>query len=224
MPPTARRLVRMNKPQFFSLRFSMFIALLTTALAFAPAAHARRGLFMKEFESAVGSAMEPSSTVVPATGQVEYAFSPREGAEGLVLKVIRSSHREIRVMAYSFTNASITRGLLDAKHRGVDVQLVVDYKANIKEDRSGKARVALSALANAGIPVRTIDVYPIAHDKVLISDGATVETGSFNFTQAAARSNSENVIVMWNNPQLAKGYLAHWERNWRQGRAFGPSY
>jgi phosphatidylserine/phosphatidylglycerophosphate/cardiolipin synthase-like enzyme len=79
-------------------------------------------------------------------------------------------------------------------------------------------------LANAGIPVRTVSVYPIHHDKVIVSDGRSVETGSFNYTAAAEKSNSENVLVVWNNPQLASTYLQHWERNWNQGRDFVSSY
>lgn len=111
----------------------------------------------------------------------------------MVLKVIRSSRRDLRMMAYSFTSASITKALLDAKHRGVDVRLVVDYKQNVQADRSGKARAGLSALANAGIPVRTVDSFSMFHDKVAIADSATVQKGSFNYTQGAAKSNSENL-------------------------------
>jgi phosphatidylserine/phosphatidylglycerophosphate/cardiolipin synthase-like enzyme len=37
----------------------------------------------------------------------------------------------------------------------------------------------------------------------VISDGKHVQTGSFNYSQAAAKSNSENVLVVWNNPDLA---------------------
>jgi phosphatidylserine/phosphatidylglycerophosphate/cardiolipin synthase-like enzyme len=173
---------------------------------------------------AIENALEPGSTTVPATGQVEYAFSPREGAEGLVLKVIRSSRHDIRMLAYALTSAPVVEALVAAKKRGVDIAVVADYKENVSADHSGKARAALSALANAGIAVRTIDVYAIHHDKVLVVDGATVQTGSFNYTQAAQKSNSENVMVLWNNPQLAKGYLAHWERNWKQGRAWQPAY
>lgn len=186
------------------------------------AANARTHKF--KIPEAIESALEPSSTTVPAQGQVEFAFSPREGSEALVLKVIRSSHHDIRMLAYALTSAAVTQALIEAERRGVDVEVVADYKENVKADRSGKARAALGALENAGVKVRTIDVYPIHHDKVIISDQATVQTGSFNYTQAAARANSENVIVLWNNPQLAKGFLAHWQRNWSQGRDWRPEY
>jgi phosphatidylserine/phosphatidylglycerophosphate/cardiolipin synthase-like enzyme len=50
----------------------------------------------------------------------------------------------------------------------------------------------------------------IHHDKCIVVDGRTVEAGSFNYTQAAARSNSENVLVIWNDLQVAARYLGHW--------------
>nr|WLE93505.1 Phospholipase D [Escherichia coli] len=61
------------------------------------------------------------------------------------------------------------------------------------------------------IPLRTVDAFPIHHDKVIIVDGNTVETGSYNFSRAAARKNSENVVVLKNMPDVAAQYLEHWQ-------------
>lgn len=166
----------------------------------------------------------PSPISVPAIGSIEVAFSPNEGAQELVIKVINSARADIKMLAYSFTSAPIVDALLKAKKRGVDIQLVVDKKSNISEDRSGKARSALSALANAGIDVRTIDAYAIHHDKLILVDSITVETGSFNYSAAAEKSNSENVIVNWNNSALAKVYTSHFERNYRQSERFTSRY
>jgi len=44
--------------------------------------------------------------------------------------------------------------------------------------------------------------YAIHHDKVIIADRQTVEQGSFNYSDAAAHRNSENVLVNWGNPKL----------------------
>ena len=115
-------------------------------------------------ESVVHGYENNLSFQVPATGAIEVAFSPSEGSEALVIKVIDSAKSELRILSYSFTSAPITAASLRARHRGVDVRLVADQKNNVSEDRSGKARAALSALVNAGIDVRTISVYPIQHD------------------------------------------------------------
>jgi len=158
----------------------------------------------------------------PTTAQIEVGFSPDEGAEKLVLKAIGAARTEIRVLAYSFTSAPITQALLAARHRGVDVAMIVDHKNNIAEDRSSKAKHALNALAYAGVRIRTISLYPIHHDKTLIVDGRHVETGSFNFSDAAAHRNSENVIVLWNHPELAQMCLRHWQDRFSRGQDYRP--
>lgn len=164
------------------------------------------------------------STVVHHDGEIEFAFSPHEGAEDLVLKVIGSARSEIRMMSYSLTSARVVDDLIKARKRGVDVAIVADYKNNVSEDRSGKARAALSALVNAGCRVRVISAYPIHHDKVIIADRETVETGSFNYSSSAAGRNSENVLVVWRNQDLARGYLKHWESRFSQGEEYRVRY
>jgi phosphatidylserine/phosphatidylglycerophosphate/cardiolipin synthase-like enzyme len=87
----------------------------------------------------------------------------------------------------------------------------------------GKAPAG-SKLKNAGADVRTIRVYPIHHDKVIIADAETVELGSFNYSDAAAPKNSENVLVNWDNPDLAKVYVKHFKRNFEQASEFVTQY
>ena len=182
----------------------------------------------KKPDSVVGAAIDAyeahHSYSVPAAGTIEVAFSPDEGGEALVVKVIDSAKSDLRVLSYSFTSAPVTEALLRAKKRGVDVRLVADKKNNVTEDRSGKARAALAALANAGADVRTISIYPIHHDKVIVADRQTVELGSFNYSDAAAHKNSENVLVNWNNPKLAEVYLKHFNRNYRLSQPYAQGY
>ncbi len=172
----------------------------------------------------VATSFDSPSVQVPAAGSIEVAFSPSERSEQLVIKVVDSAKSELRILAYSFTSVPLVSALLRAKKRGVDVRLVADEKNNVQDDRSGKARAALSALVNAGISVRTINVYPIHHDKVIVADRETVELGSFNYSYAAARMNSENVLVNWRNTKLAEVYIGHFERNFRQATAYQLQY
>ena len=199
--------------------------LLLGSLAFVPVALAKN---VKSFwQQAISSFEEPSSITVPATGSIEVAFSPDEGGEQLIVKVIDSAQTEIRLLAYSFTSAPVVEALIKAKKRGVDVALVVDYKANAgggEEGGKGKSRAALSALVNAGCDVRTISIYAIHHDKVIIVDHKTVELGSFNFSASAAHKNSENVLVDCGNQKLADVYLQHFVRNQKQAEQFKMQY
>ncbi|KVR40774.1 phospholipase D family protein [Burkholderia multivorans] len=142
---------------------------------------------------------------------VEVGFSPDGGAEDLVLRTIGEAHQSIRVLAYSFTAPAVTRALIAAKHRGVDVAVTVDARSNLSEDRSGRARSALGALTYAGVPVRTVSVFPAQHSKYVVVDGATVQTGSYNYSQQAAKYNAENVVVVRGDTRVADAYLKNWD-------------
>ena len=153
---------------------------------------------------------QPAGTASPP---IEVAFSPEAGAEALVVKVIGSARQSIRLVGYSFTSPAVVRSLMDAKQRGVDVKIILDDKGN-----RGQASVAaMNLIVGAGIPLRVVSAYTIHHDKYVVVDDKHTETGSFNFSQATAKSNSENVLVVWDNPIIARRYLAHWESRWRQG-------
>jgi phosphatidylserine/phosphatidylglycerophosphate/cardiolipin synthase-like enzyme len=197
-------------------------ALLVCALAISPA-YARKNAIEREIEGAVNSFLEPQPIKMKATGEVEVGFSPNAGAEKLVIKALDSAKSSIRLQAYSFTSAPVVSALLRANKRGVDVAIVVDEKSNLA-DGNTKSKAALSSLATAGVAVRTNGKYAILHDKLAIIDKAHVQGGSFNYSSSANSRNSENVIVHWNNPQLAAAYLKHWERNWREGTDFKPRY
>lgn len=77
---------------------------------------------------------------------------------------------------------------------------------------------------NAGCRVRTISVFQINHDKAIVAERETVETGSFNFTSSAATRNSENVLVVWKNSELARGYLEHWNSRYSRGDDYLTRY
>jgi phosphatidylserine/phosphatidylglycerophosphate/cardiolipin synthase-like enzyme len=156
-------------------------------------------------------------------GRLEVAFSPDGGAETLVLRVIDSAQTSVRILAYTFTSRPVVRALIAARQRGVAVALVADAKSNLQEDRSGRAREALAELARAGCDVRVIDAFALSHDKVVVVDERTTELGSYNFTSAANRLNSETMLVVWQNPDLARQTLRHFARNYSLAIPFGAS-
>lgn len=153
------------------------------------------------------------------TCPVQVAYSPDGSAEELVVSAISGARQSIRLAAYSFTSPSVVRALMAAKQRGVDVAVIVDDKAN-----HGKASVAaLNLLTQAGIPSRTVSIYPIHHDKYIVIDGSQIETGSFNYS-SAARRNSENAVLISQCPAVARSYLEHWQSRWSQGSDYVLPY
>lgn len=82
-----------------------------------------------------------------------------------MIKVIDSARSEIKLLAYSFTSAPITRVLIDARKREVSMSVVADEKSYLSEGGGNqKAVVALSALANAVADVRTTSAFAIHHN------------------------------------------------------------
>ena len=165
----------------------------------------------------VASAQQPMT--------IEVGFSPEGSAKAAVLQTIASAKKTLLLAAYSFTDPDVVRDLVVAKRRGVDVYVLVDEKANVTQgSRPSKSMHGLNTLVSAGIPVATISVYAIHHDKYIVVDGVTVETGSYNYSAAAKERNSENVIVIKNNPELALAYQQHFVSRWKQGVPYKPNY
>jgi phosphatidylserine/phosphatidylglycerophosphate/cardiolipin synthase-like enzyme len=179
---------------------------------------AKKSSIERMVENGYATLTAENSVKVQSSGELEVAFSPNGGCNNLVIKVIQSANSSIRVLAYSFTSAPIAKALIEAHQRGVDVQVVVD-----KSQKSAKYTSA-TFVANAGIPIRIDSKHAIAHNKVVIVDGHTVQQGSFNYTKAAEASNGENVLVNWNNPKLAEVYLKDWKRHWDHSDAVAARY
>lgn len=133
-------------------------------------------------------------------------FSPNGGAQQAIVNTIGQARQSVLVQAYGFTNAAIAKALVDAKGRGVRVEAVLD-KSNVTGQYSG-----VTFLKNAGILVWIDSAHAIAHNKVMVIDGATVITGSFNFTKAAEEKNAENVLII-RDQGLARLYMENWERH-----------
>lgn len=107
--------------------------------------------------------------------------------------------------------------LLAAQKRGINVRLVDDKKANSHYS-------AVTFLANHGVPVRLNSRYAIMHDKVILADGQTLETGSFNYSASADSRNAENVLVVRNQPQLVAVYQQEFERLWQESQPLPAAY
>ena len=140
-------------------------------------------------------------------------FSPHGGCTEVVVHAVADAQRTVLVQAYSFTSHPIARALVAAHRRGVDVEVILD-KSQQKDSRSA-ARV----LVEGDIPVSIDEAHAIAHNKVIVIDGRTVLTGSFNFTEAAEERNAENLLEIQDS-----GLAAQYEKNWRTHRGHSKPF
>lgn len=110
----------------------------------------------------------------------------RQGDPGAGLQLHLSSHRQ-----------GTSTGL-EARREGSD--------KGKKCERYSEAKF----LADVGMPTYLDGGYPIAHNKIMLVNGDTIITGSFNFTRAAEERNAENLLVIKGNKGLIEQYLANY--------------
>jgi phosphatidylserine/phosphatidylglycerophosphate/cardiolipin synthase-like enzyme len=134
-------------------------------------------------------------------------FSPKGGCQAAIVQELKKARREILVLAYSFTADPITYALVDAKKRGVHVDIVLDKSNEV--ERYSDLRIFLEQ----GLAPTIDHNHAIAHNKVMIIDGKTLVTGSYNFTKQAEDENAENMLIFKGHAELVRLYrqnfLAH---------------
>jgi len=141
-------------------------------------------------------------TAFAGTG-IQVFFSPDGGCTAAITNEMAKAKKTILVQAYSFTSAPIAGALRDAHRRGIKVTVILD-----KSQRSERYSSA-DFLNNSGVPTFIDARHSIAHNKVMVLDGQTVITGSFNFTKAAEQHNAENLLII-QDPELADKYTRNW--------------
>lgn len=127
-------------------------------------------------------------------------FSPKGGCEEALVQLLKTARREILVQAYSFTADPLTFGLVEAKKRGVEVEVILD-RSNEVERYSD-----LNILLDNGLHPLIDAEHAIAHNKVMIIDKKIVVTGSFNFTNQAENQNAENLLIIRGHKELVAQY------------------
>ncbi|MDQ1237592.1 MAG: phospholipase D family protein [Wigglesworthia glossinidia] len=168
--------------------------------------------------SLINSNIVLSTTNNTSSNLIRVGFSPGNTAQKIILDAIKESSISIDIAAYSFTSKLISLALIDAEQRGVKIRILADKKSN-----SGKYTAA-TYLSNHKIPVRLNDKYSIMHNKFMIIDHKSVQTGSFNYTQSAANKNAENVIFIKNIAEIAEKYEIEFNRLWNEASEKNKNY
>lgn len=144
---------------------------------------------------------------------IQAFFSPTGGCTEAVVEALKQAKRSVLVQAYSFTSAPIAQALVDARKRRVTVQVILDSSQETEKYSSA------DFLAHSRIRCFIDDKHAIAHNKIMIIDGATVITGSFNFTKAAEEHNAENLLVI-QDVALASQYTRNWQSHERHSTKY----
>jgi len=117
-------------------------------------------------------------------------FSPEDDLVPKIIRIIRTSRVSIHFMAFAFTDTLLASWLVQRRNAGVDVQGVVETS------QSAQRGSIVETMRGAGIHVLSDGKRLQMHHKVIVVDSTWTITGSYNFTNAAATSNDENIVIV----------------------------
>jgi phosphatidylserine/phosphatidylglycerophosphate/cardiolipin synthase-like enzyme len=149
---------------------------------------------------------------------VQACFSPQGKCAAHILREIGSAQKELLVAVYAFTSDELASALVQAKKRGVVVQIVIDREFDLANEKS-KGRF----FDAQKIPLRRISGAKsgekdpgLMHQKFAVIDRKIIFAGSYNWTYSAESFNDENLLLFRDAGPLAEEYrkvfLKLWER------------
>lgn len=135
------------------------------------------------------------------------------GIRAVLLREIGLAKQSVHVAVAWFTDRTLFAALLERQRAGVPVALCLTRdEQNINFQPGGLPFAELEA---AGGRVWIIEDR-LMHHKFCILDGRDVLTGSYNWTNKAARSNEENLVLTTGDPELAQHFLREFRRLTKQ--------
>lgn len=150
-------------------------------------------------------------TILTVFAQAKQAvhFSSQESLRKALVEKIKRENTSIRAAVFIFTDPNIANEIVNAKKRGVDVELVLDCS------NAHKCK-ALQNFIDEGIKTylwmgNEKQKPGIMHHKFCVFHHEALWNGSFNFTKAADSCHRENVICL-DNKKLAKAFEEEFER------------
>lgn len=152
-----------------------------------------------------------------ADGEVSLIFGSEADEVSALRAEIARTARSIHIMTFVFSLEELAEAIL---LQAAQADLVV---RGIFEKRNSTASWSqLPALHCAGAEIRQDGNRYTLHHKVIIIDENTVITGSFNFSNSAAKRNDENIVII-RSANIADLYLDEWARLWDSASELAPS-
>ena len=144
--------------------------------------------------------------VVLPRADVAVYFSQGGGAKQAILAAINNAQTSIHVHSFFLSDREIAEALILAHQRGVRVEALLCRRGQMESlDPQGRY------LHAAGVPVYLNGRFRAEHNKLMLFDGETVQTGSYNYRFDADVLDAENIVFV-KSPELVAVYMAEYSR------------
>lgn len=151
---------------------------------------------------------------------VQTCFSPQGKCSAHILREIDAAQQELLIAVYAFTSDDLASALVQAKKRGVAVQVVIDREFD-RTNNNSKGKFfdtqKITVRRVSGATSKLADKEPgLMHQKFAVIDRRIVLTGSYNWTHSADNRNDENLLVFRDASPLAEEYRKTFLRLWER--------
>lgn len=167
--------------------------------------------FIIEWLKNVNSALLPK----PEPEKSDAYFSPGETCRDVITNQINSAISRIKICVFTISDDHITNAIISAHKKGRDIKIITD------NDKSFDIGSDIERLAQIGLDIKMDTTPNHMHHKFMVVDDASLITGSYNWTNSAARYNHEN-IVLTKESGVIKSFLKEFSQLWSEMTPFKP--
>ena len=134
-------------------------------------------------------------------------FSPSEDCRNAIIREIRNAKAMLKICVFTISDDRITDAILEAHQRSVAITIITD------NDKTFDVGSDIEMLSKKGIRIKMDTTTNHMHHKFMVVDDRTVTTGSYNWTNSAARYNQENIIVTADKAAVS-AFSKEYDRLW----------
>jgi phosphatidylserine/phosphatidylglycerophosphate/cardiolipin synthase-like enzyme len=146
----------------------------------------------------------------PVMAKTQVYFSLYDDPEEVIIEHLAKAEESIFIAMYYFTDSQLSREVVKAKNRGVEVKIYLD--SSQVDAQYSKSRFFL----NEGIEnIRISSNTNLMHNKFAIIDNSIVLTGSYNWTASASERNDENLLVI-DDEEIVARYQNYFNTLWTE--------
>ncbi len=140
-------------------------------------------------------------------------FSPGDECRDVIIKQINTALTRIKICVFTISDDRISQAILTSHKRGLDVKIITD------NDKTLDLGSDIGRLVQSGVAVKMDATPNHMHHKFMVVDDRELTTGSYNWTQSAARYNHENILVT-KETGVVKSFLKEFELLWREMKEY----
>ncbi len=137
------------------------------------------------------------------TQEVEWWSLPNQKeALARIIELIKEAKNSLKIALFTWTHPLITQAVIDAKNRGVKVEVILDYQSGI-----GSSAQTLKKLKDNNVCIYTNKGAQLLHHKFAYIDQGILINGSTNWTISAFKKNRDCFLVIHNLNNKHKQFL-----------------